>query len=75
MKNTDESYAAFQDSIFRDIHHLNAKYVGKELIKLALEAGMSKDELIQLIRSSKDETGDDILSVLHARIDAKKKEN
>lgn len=69
MKCNDESYAAFQDSIFREIHDRKTRYVANELIRLALKAGMSQDELTQIIRSSQDESRDDILSALHARID------
>jgi len=71
MKYNDESYAAFQDSIFREIHDRKIKYVASELIKLAANAGISQRELIPIISSS--QTGDDILDAIHARISDKNK--
>lgn len=75
MKCKDESYADFEDSIFREIHDRKTRYVANELIRLALKAGISQDELIQIIRSSTDENGDEILSALNARIENRSKKN
>jgi hypothetical protein len=73
MKHNYDSYRDFQDSIFQEIGGLRNKFIANEFIKLAFDAGISQDELCEIIRSSKDQDGDDILNALHIRIDAKKK--
>ena len=75
MKNHGESYADFQDATFEELDMLKRKYVANELIKMAKDAGIARDELIQIIRSSNDEDGSDILNTLDARIYEGKKNN
>lgn len=75
MKQRDESYADFESAIFQELGGLRNKYIANELVKLAHSAGISQDELAQIIRSSKDKDGDDILNALHARIDDRMKKN
>ena len=73
MNDHPQSYDDFQSSIFEELHRLRSKVVAKELIQLAYSGGISQDELIRIVLSSKDKDGEDILNSLHSRIDATKK--
>lgn len=73
MNDHPQSYEDFQNSIFEQVHRLRSKAVAKELIQFAYRAGISQDELIRIVISSKDKDGEDILNTLHARLDARNK--
>jgi hypothetical protein len=75
VKDYGESYTDFQDAIFQELDARKRKYVANELIKMAKDAGMSQDELVEIVRSSHDEDGSDILNTLNARISERKNHN
>ena len=69
MTNRKQSYKDFQDEIFQQIQGQSMRHIAHQLIKMATDEGITRAQLIELIRTSDHEKKGEILDALLTLID------